>query len=63
MPAPTAKTLSLNQTQAAKAVGVSDRTFRRWERKGIVKGRRVQPGGVKLYGIGQLQALSEVSRG
>jgi DNA-binding transcriptional MerR regulator len=57
--------IALPQMQAARAIGVTDRTLRRWEREGLIAGRRVRRGGVKLYAVEQLRALagSEAVRG
>lgn len=57
--------IALPQAKAAKAVGVTDRTLRNWERDGRIVGKRC--GGVKLYPMEQLKELAgigeEVVRG
>jgi hypothetical protein len=46
---------AMTQVDAAKFCGVTDRTFRRWEEKKIIAGKRV--GGVKLYPVKTLREL------
>lgn len=55
--------LAVTQIQAAKSLGVTDRTIRNWEKQGRLIGRRV--GGVKLYPWTRLCELAgvEVSNG
>lgn len=48
--------IAMNQTKSAAAVGVTDRTIRNWEKRGLISGRRVG-GGVKLYPIEDLRKL------
>lgn len=50
--------LAYTQLQAAQAIGVSTRTIRRWEDEGLVTGRRLKKGGVKLYPADQLRKLA-----
>lgn len=50
-------TISLPQSKAAKALGITDRTLRNWEKAGLIEGHRPRPGGVKLYAIDKLRAL------
>jgi hypothetical protein len=45
----------LTQVRAAKFFSVTDRTIRRWEKLGMLQGRRVR--GVKLYSIQELREL------
>lgn len=49
--------IALPQTQAARAIGVTDRTLRNWERRGLIAGRRAA-GGVKLYPVSELRRLA-----
>jgi hypothetical protein len=49
--------IAVTQVQAAKLMGVSTPTIWRWDRAGIIKGRRI--GGVKLYSYAKLKALVE----
>lgn len=49
--------ISLSQEKAARAVGVTSRTLRNWEKEGLIAGRRVRPGGVKLYPLDKLREL------
>jgi len=49
--------IGMSQVQAAKSLGVCSRTLRRWEKRGLIRGRRVVPGGVKLYPISKLREL------
>lgn len=49
--------LSMNQVEAARALGISDRTLRRWEKRKLIVGRRVG-GGVRLYPIDRLRELA-----
>lgn len=53
--------IALNQTQAARSLGVSDRTLRNWDKDGIVTGRKVG-GGVKLYLVEDLRRLAIVPK-
>lgn len=50
-----AERIAMTQTQAAEAMGVSPLTIRRWEERGLIRGRRV--GGVKLYACADLRRL------
>lgn len=49
---------TINQIDASKRFGVSDRTLRRWERKGLIRGKRI--GGIKLYPIHKLREIAGV---
>ena len=53
---PDPKRISLNQTEAARALGVTDRTLRNWDRRGIIKGRRLG-GRLVLYDVEELRRL------
>jgi hypothetical protein len=46
----------IHQSEAAKRCGVSDRTVRRWERDGLIEGKRVR--GLKMYPLKQLEDLA-----
>jgi predicted site-specific integrase-resolvase len=48
---------AVSQTKAADLFGVSDRTIRRWEKDGLITGRRVKKGGKKFYPYEQLRRL------
>lgn len=48
---------NLTQTAAARWLGVTDRTLRNWEAKGLIKGHS-PAGGVKLYSIEDLKRLT-----
>jgi hypothetical protein len=56
-----AEPLAVTQIQAARLLGVSDRTIRRWESLGLLKGNSV--GGVRLYAIEKLKELIAGSTG
>jgi len=47
---------TIKQTDAAKRYGLSDRTIRRWEKAGLVQGKRVR--GVKLYPLAKIDELA-----
>jgi hypothetical protein len=49
--------IALNQQDAARAIGVTDRTLRNWEARGLIAGRRVA-GGVRLYAVEDLRRLA-----
>lgn len=51
--------LTIKQIDAAKAVGVTDRTIRNWEKRGLITGKRQQ--GVKLYPYAKLKELAGVA--
>lgn len=50
--------LALPQTKAAKAMGVTDRTLRNWEKAGLIVGTYC--GGVKLYPVSRLKELAGI---
>jgi DNA-binding transcriptional MerR regulator len=50
--------LAVTQVEAARRLTVSDRTIRRWEKKGLLTGTRRQ--GVKLYPFARLKELAGV---
>jgi DNA-binding transcriptional MerR regulator len=50
-------TIAMNQTKAARAVGVTSQTIRNWEKRGLISGRRAA-NGVKLYAVEDLQKLA-----
>lgn len=50
--------LTATQVEAARLFGVTDRTIRRWEKKGLIHGRRIN-GGAKHYPYAKLKALAE----
>jgi excisionase family DNA binding protein len=50
--------VTINQIEASKRFGVSDRTIRRWERAGLIRGTRVRGRGVKLYAVDQLEQVA-----
>jgi excisionase family DNA binding protein len=50
--------LTATQVGAARMLGVSDRTIRRWESEGRIKAKQV--GGVKLYPVKKLRELAGV---
>jgi len=47
--------ISLPQHRAARSIGVTDRTLRNWDRRGLIRGKRC--GGVKLYPVEDLKKL------
>jgi excisionase family DNA binding protein len=49
---------AMTQVQAARALGVTDRTLRRWDRKGLIHSER-PAGGVRLYPIDAVQKLAK----
>lgn len=53
----TQERLTVTQAEAARMIGVSDRTIRQWERLGIIKGRQVRPGGAKFYELAAVKKL------
>ena len=53
--------VALPQVKLARALGVSDRTIRNWDRAGLLVGRRVN-GGVKLYAIEDARRLLSAGR-
>lgn len=53
----TVEPITLNQTDAAKAIGVTDRTLRNWERAKLITGRRAAKG-VRLYAVEDLKKLA-----
>ena len=56
-PLPPLSAIALPQHKAAKALGVSDRTIRNWERRGLIQGRRVG-GKLRMYDVEALRALA-----
>ncbi|HYE19230.1 MAG TPA: MerR family DNA-binding transcriptional regulator [Tepidisphaeraceae bacterium] len=54
----TRQSISVNQVEAARRVGVTDRTLRRWEKRGLIRSRRVN-NGVRLYPVDRLEALAK----
>lgn len=58
VPAATAAAIALPQHKAAALVGVSVRTLYRWEKAGLVQGRRVTARGAKLYPVEALRRLA-----
>lgn len=53
--------IAMTQVQAARALGVSDRTIRNWTKQGLICGKRV--GGVVLYAVEDLRRLAGVTGG
>jgi excisionase family DNA binding protein len=51
----TVETISMNSEQAARALGVTDRTLRNWRRSGILKPTKV--GRKTLYNVEDLRNL------
>lgn len=47
--------VTIKQVDAARRYGVSDRTLRRWEKKGLLTGTRVQ--GTRFYQVAQIERL------
>jgi DNA-binding transcriptional MerR regulator len=47
---------TIKQIDAARKFGVSDRTLRRWEKRGLIKGTRVI--GLKFYPLSDLRKLT-----
>lgn len=52
--------VSVNQLEAAKLLGISDRTLRDWERRGLITGRRPN-GGAKLYPYDRVKELARAN--
>jgi excisionase family DNA binding protein len=57
----TAPQLTITQARAAKRFGVSTRTIRRWEERGLIKGTKV--GGLKLYPFARIAWLVGLRKG
>lgn len=47
--------IAVSQTEAARLIGVTDRTIRNWTKAGLLTGKRVR--GVRLYPVEQLKQL------
>lgn len=58
----TIEQISVMQKDAAKAIGVNPRTFRRWEKKGLIKGHSPVDG-VRLYLLSDLRRLASGEKG
>jgi DNA-binding transcriptional MerR regulator len=50
--------IALPQPKAAAALGVTVRTLRRWELRGLITATRPVPGGAKLYPVDKLKELA-----
>jgi hypothetical protein len=50
--------LAVPQVEAARLLGVTDRTIRNWDRAGVLVGRKVR--GVKLYPVAELKKVAGV---
>lgn len=58
----TIKPIAVKQSKAIALMGVSEATFMRWKKKGIVSGKKV--GGTVLYAYEELERLvNQASKG
>ncbi len=51
--------LAVSQVEASRLFNVSERTVRRWEKRGDIKGKRVY--GKKLYPLADIKRLTGVA--
>lgn len=52
--------IAVKQEEAARMMGVTSRTFRNWEKKNLVAGKKI--GGVKLYPVEELKRMLDPER-